>query len=172
MNDFRPEEKNVVYIGEGVSVNGAVRAQDIVVVDGSVDGEISCAQLIVGVTGVVNGVITVTEADVYGKIGSDITIKELLIVRASGRVEGKWTYGEIEVEKGGILSGSAESTEYQGERRPMKEERMAPPPVQHSSSHASSPYKRPELIVNEGAPQDETRVASLASRVLRDRKKI
>ena len=28
MSDFRPDEKNVVYIGEGVSMTGSVQAQD------------------------------------------------------------------------------------------------------------------------------------------------
>lgn len=161
MSDFRPEEKDVVYIGEGVSLSGAIQAQDTVVVDGSVDGEIACGQLIVGPTGVVNGTISVSEADVYGKVGSDITVKQLLIVRSSGRIEGKWTYGEIEVEKGGVLSGSAESTEYHSpDHRSTSEDR---------SSQAS--YKKPELIVNEAATE-ETRVANLANRGLRERKRV
>lgn len=161
MTDFRPEEKDVVYIGEGATLSGAIQAQDTVIVDGAVDGEISCTQLVVGPTGVVNGTISVSDADVYGKIGSDITVKQLLIVRASGRIEGKWTYGEIEVEKGAALSGTAEPTEYRPvERKPAKEERVA-----HSS------FKKPELIVSESA-HEEMRVASLASRALRDRKRI
>jgi cytoskeletal protein CcmA (bactofilin family) len=161
MSDFRPEEKDVVYIGEGVTLSGAIQAQDTVVVDGAVDGEISCSQLIVGSTGVVNGTIAVSDADVYGKVGSDITVKQLLIVRSSGRIEGKWTYGEIEVEKGGVLSGTAESTEYRSpERKSAKDER---------STHSS--FKKPELIVSETA-HEEMRVASLANRALRDRKRL
>jgi len=161
MSDFRPEEKDVVYIGEGVSLSGAIQAQDTVVVDGSVEGEIACSQLIVGPTGEVNGAISVSEADVYGKLGSDITVKQLLIVRSSGRIEGKWTYGEIEVEKGGVLSGSGESTEYHSsDHRPAREER---------SSRSS--YKKPELIVNKTA-SEELRVANLASRALRERRRV
>jgi cytoskeletal protein CcmA (bactofilin family) len=45
MSSFRPEEKNVVYVGEGVTLNGAIHAQDTVVVDGTVDGEVTCSQL-------------------------------------------------------------------------------------------------------------------------------
>jgi cytoskeletal protein CcmA (bactofilin family) len=161
MTDFRPEERDVVYIGEGASLSGAIRAQDTVIVDGAVEGEITCAQLIVGPTGVVNGTINVTEADVHGKIGADVTVKQLLMVRASGRVEGKWTYGEIEVEKGAALSGTAEPTEYRAaERKAVREERTV-----------ASGFKKPELIVNEPT-HEEPRVASLASRALRDRRRI
>jgi len=163
MTDFRPEEKDVVYIGAGASVKGAIQAQDRVVVDGAVDGEITCSQLIVGPNGVVNGVVCVSEADIYGKICSDVTVRQLLTVRASGRVEGKWTYGEIEVEKGGVLSGSAESTEHRPDRKVGREER---------ASHSN--FNRPELIADEAARPEETspRVASLASRALRERKRI
>ncbi len=164
MSDFRPDEKNVVYIGEGVSMTGSVNAQDIVVVDGNIEGEVTCNQLIVGPSGVVTGVISVSEADVHGKIGADISVKELLIVRSSGRVEGKWVYGEIEVEKGGLLSGEAESTEFRAEPENDKHE-----------SQLRQTFKKPELIPSESAleasPLEIGRVASLAKRVLRERKR-
>jgi cytoskeletal protein CcmA (bactofilin family) len=167
MTEFRPEEKDVVYIGEGVSLTGSVQADDIVVVDGNVDGEVTCSQLIVGPSGVVTGIISVSEADVYGKIGTDISVKQLLIVRSSGRVEGKWVYGEIEVEKGGVLAGMAEATEFRAE--PEQE------PLAKQEPAARQGYKRPELVAEieeqEASSLERGRVASLASRALRDRKR-
>ncbi|HXY59334.1 MAG TPA: polymer-forming cytoskeletal protein [Methylocystis sp.] len=159
MSSFRPSEKDVVYIGEGVSLTGSVQAQDTVVVDGNIEGEVSCAQLIVGPTGVVDGAVSVSEADIYGKIGADIVVKQLLTVRASGRIEGKWTYGEIEVERGAVLAGAAESTEYRsGERKPGKENAA---PARGFKNFELAPVKR-EGIGN---------VASLATRALQDRKR-
>lgn len=157
MAEFRPEEKNVVYIGEGVSLSGSIQAQDVVVVDGNVEGEIWCNQLIVGETGVVNGKIAVTEADIYGRVGSDIAVKQLMIVRSSGRVEGKWIYGEIEVEKGGILTGSAESTEIRSERKSGKEDKIT--------------TKKPELLVHDIAAHEAVHAPSIATRALREREK-
>lgn len=162
MKDFRPEEKNVVYIGEGVSLTGSVKAQDTVVVDGMVEGEVSCSQLIVGPSGVVNGAISVSDADIYGRIGTDITIKQLLIVRSTGRVEGRWIYGEIEVEKGGVLFGTAESTELRSERKATKDEK----------SSAVKSFEKPALVASNdedgaaGAP-----VTNISARALRDRRK-
>lgn len=162
MKDFRPEEKNVVYIGEGVSVTGAVKAQDTVVIDGMVDGEITCSQLIVGPSGVVNGVISVSDADIYGRIGTDISIKQLLIVRSTGRVEGKWIYGEIEVEKGGVLFGTAESTEIRSERKATKDEKPS----------TFKTFEKPALV----ASNDEDPAApagNISTRALRgDRRKV
>jgi len=39
MSNFRPEEKNVVYVGEGVTLSGAINAKDTVVVDGTVEAK-------------------------------------------------------------------------------------------------------------------------------------
>ncbi|MBU3890469.1 polymer-forming cytoskeletal protein [Methylosinus sp. KRF6] len=163
MKDFRPEEKNVVYIGEGVSLTGSVKAQDTIVVDGAIDGEISCSQLIVGPSGVVNGTISVSDADIYGRIGTDITIKQLLIVRSTGRVEGKWIYGEIEVEKGGVLFGTAESTEIRSERKP------AGPKDEKAGSFKR--FEKPELVSSNEADAEAAPVTSISSRALRDRRK-
>lgn len=162
MGNFKAKERNVVYIGEGVTVKGELQAADRVVVDGVVEGEVVCEQLIVGPAGVVSGAVAVSEADIYGRIGSDISVEHLLIVRASARIEGNWIYGEIEVERGGVLMGSADSTEARSERKF---------PVREKAAHA--PYRRPEPIVDEPpAPVEELRVASIAARTLRERRKM
>lgn len=163
MTKFRPEEKNVVYVGEGVTVIGAIHAQDVVVVDGTVDGEIICDQLIVGENGVVNGKVAVFEADIFGIIGAEVSVKQRLAVRSTGRVEGKWVYGEIEVEKGGVLSGEAESTGFRSsDRKSDKDDRAAPELI-----------KKPETPIRESstAKGEPMRVPSVATRVLRDRNK-
>jgi cytoskeletal protein CcmA (bactofilin family) len=162
MKDFRPEEKNVVYIGEGVSVTGSVKAQDTVVVDGMVDGEITCSQLIVGASGVVNGVISVSDADIYGRIGTDISIKQLLVVRSTGRVEGKWIYGEIEVEKGGVLFGTAESTEIRSERKP---------PVKDEKPSSFKTFDKPALVASNDEDAASGAAVGASTRALRDRRK-
>ncbi|QGM46608.1 polymer-forming cytoskeletal protein [Methylocystis heyeri] len=158
MSDFRPEEKNAVYIGEGVRVTGVISAEDTVVVDGIVEGEIACERLVIGPTGVVQGTVAVTDADIHGKVGSEITVKQLLVVRATGRVEGKWGYGEIEVEKGGVLSGQGESTGLLFEEEEQSVSRVS--------------------VVNARAEEEDEveaanlRVASVASRTLRERRKL
>jgi cytoskeletal protein CcmA (bactofilin family) len=159
MLDFRPEQKNVMYVGEGVTMKGAIQAQEIVVVDGTVEGEIICGQLIVGASGVVNGTITVSDADVHGKIGTEVSVKQLLLIRSTGRVEGKWVYGEIAVEKGGVLSGSGESTGF------SRAERKGEAPASPAAS-------KPELVVAAAAnDQIDSGRRSPAARAFRDRKR-
>jgi cytoskeletal protein CcmA (bactofilin family) len=167
MTKFRPAEKNVVYVGEGVILEGKIHALDGVVVDGTVVGEITCDQLIVGESGVVNGHVAVFDADIYGKMGTHIAVKQRLVVRATGRVEGKWVYGEIEVEKGGILSGEGESTGFRSADRKSDISRK-------SDKDEKSPLaqlKKTEIAFEEtsSAKGETQRVASVATRAHRDR---
>ena len=110
MAEFRPEEENVIYVGDGATVTGSLAAEGVVVIDGKIEGEVTCGHIIIGPSGAIDGKITVTSADIYGEVGADISIKQLMIVRASGRVQGSWICGEIEVERGGILTGDARSS--------------------------------------------------------------
>ncbi|ULO24937.1 polymer-forming cytoskeletal protein [Methylocystis sp. SB2] len=103
--DFRPEEENVAYIGAGVTLKGEISASDLIIVDGAIEGDVSARVIQVGQGGVIRGKVSATEADVSGWISDHIEIKQLLVVRATGRVEGKITYGEIELEKGAVIAG-------------------------------------------------------------------
>ena len=114
--DFRPDEPNVAYIGEGVSFKGSISVPDAVVIDGVVEGDVTARTIKVGPSGSIKGSITSTDADVHGVVMERIEVKQLLIVRSTGRVEGTVTYGEVQVEKGAIISGGFESTESRSER--------------------------------------------------------
>ncbi len=114
MPTFRPDQENSVYIGQGAELTGELRAQDIIVVDGAFDGEISCNHLVVGQTGVVKGKIVVSSAEVAGQVSAEITAKQLMTVRATGRVEGSWDCGALEVARGAVLNGSANVAETTG----------------------------------------------------------
>jgi cytoskeletal protein CcmA (bactofilin family) len=111
MATFRPDEENSVYIGEGAELTGAIRARDAIVIDGAFDGDIVGNHLLVGPTGVVKGRISVLTADISGVVSAELAVKALLSVRATGRVEGSWDCGAIEVARGGTLNGSAQVTE-------------------------------------------------------------
>ena len=111
MATFRPDQENSVYIGQGVELTGEIRARDVIVVDGAYDGEIVCNHLIVGPTGSVKGKITATSAEISGHVSAEIATKQLMAVRSTGRVEGSWDCGAIEVARGAVLNGSANVAE-------------------------------------------------------------
>jgi cytoskeletal protein CcmA (bactofilin family) len=111
MATFRPDEDDSVYIGQGAELTGAIKASGAVVIDGSFDGEIACGHLLVGETGMVKGTVEAETADISGHVNADLTTRHLLAVGATGRVEGKWDCGALEVTRGGVLNGSAHVVE-------------------------------------------------------------
>lgn len=108
---FRPDQENVAYIGAGVTLKGEISVPDLIVVDGTIEGDITARVVCVGQTGVIRGNISATEADISGWITDHIEIKQLLIVRSTGRVEGRVMYGEIELEKGAVVTGDLSATD-------------------------------------------------------------
>lgn len=119
---FRPDQENVAYIGSGVTVKGEVSVPDLVVVDGTIEGNITARVVCVGQTGVIRGNISATEADISGWISDHIEIKQLLVVRATGRIEGKVMYGEIELEKGAVVTGELSATDdYRAVAKPIQQ---------------------------------------------------
>ena len=48
-------------------------------------------------------------ADVHGRFEGELVVSKRLLIRAGGHVSGQITYGEIEIESGGAISGAIES---------------------------------------------------------------
>ena len=117
---FRPSEKNVAYIGEGVSLKGEISVPDVFVVDGGVEGDVTARAIHVGPEGSVKGNIVSTDADIHGTITEKIEVKQLLTVRSTGRIEGSVSYGEVQIERGAVIAGTFSSTDFRSEKRLAK----------------------------------------------------
>ena len=87
-------DANRLYIGEGVTIKGEISVPDTLVVCGSLEGDVSVGNLVVGETGAIKGRITVAEnAEISGKVFEKLDVKCLLILRSTGRVDGNISYG-------------------------------------------------------------------------------
>jgi cytoskeletal protein CcmA (bactofilin family) len=102
---FRTGAPNSAYIGEGVTVKGAIFVPDEIVVDGVVEGDVTAQSIRIGASGTIKGKVVSTDADVSGTLGENTEVKEFLVIRSSGRVEGHVNCGDVEVEKGAVLAG-------------------------------------------------------------------
>lgn len=163
MATFRPDQENSVYLGQGAELTGELRAQDIIVVDGTFEGEISCNHLIVGQTGVVKGKVVVSSLEVAGQVSAEITARQLMSLRATGRVEGSWDCGAIEVARGAVLNGSAnvaETTAAPPRREALPERRVAPALIEDQT-------QEPEEVAAIAAPLAPRRLTKLNLRVPR-----
>jgi cytoskeletal protein CcmA (bactofilin family) len=102
---FMPEQGNAAYIGAGVVLNGDILVPDVLVIDGVIEGDVSARVVFVGGAGVIRGKINAVEADIGGAIFGEVHVTRRLAIRATGRVEGRVSYGEITLEKGAVLEG-------------------------------------------------------------------
>jgi len=95
-----------LIIGPGVSVKGEITSCNRLIVEGKIEAKLAdCPNVIIKDGGVFNGESTTDDADVQGSFEGNLTVRKRLLVRATGRVSGTIAYGELEIERGGKISG-------------------------------------------------------------------
>jgi cytoskeletal protein CcmA (bactofilin family) len=98
-------ENSCAFFGEGVTFKGSITAPERIIVHGTVEGDLVARDLLVGPTGTIKGNVKVDQADIQGKVLQNIEARVCLSLRKTGRIEGSAVYGDIEIEKGGVLAG-------------------------------------------------------------------
>ena len=106
-NIFKSETQingqSALIIGEGAIIKGEIKEENEINVQGLIEGDISCKNLIVGKTGSIKGKIKANTLYVEGNIEGEIDIRELLKLMSSSYVSGKITYGSLQINEGGKL---------------------------------------------------------------------
>ena len=105
---MEPEHKKLI-VGRDISLNGEIRTCDTLVVEGRVEAVLQdCKNIEILAPGEFKGAAEVDVADISGQFNGDLTARQRLIVRTGGKVLGKIRYGQLEIERGGVLSGEVE----------------------------------------------------------------
>lgn len=99
-------QNGCLVVGEGVNLSGNFVVPNSASISGTIEGDLTAREIIVGTTGVLKGKATADLVDVHGEIHEKVTSNKALFVRATGKVNGAVQYAEIEIEKGGDLQGS------------------------------------------------------------------
>jgi cytoskeletal protein CcmA (bactofilin family) len=107
-----PESKRLI-VGHGISLSGEITACDRLIVEGSVQVTLNETKAIeITETGrFTNGKAEVEEAEISGVYEGELTVRTRLLIRSTGRVQGTVRYGELELERGGKLSGNVSMLE-------------------------------------------------------------
>lgn len=101
-----------LIVGRDIVLTGEIRACQKLVVEGRVEASLSESRSIeISETGVFKGSAAIETADISGRFEGDITVYGRLSLRSTGRIIGSIRYAQIEVEKGGILSGQVDILE-------------------------------------------------------------
>src|SRR6266513_1821836 len=102
-------DRRTMIIGPGMSFSGEIGSCDRLIVGGSIKATLpKCQHVIIAETGVFSGHASTDNADVRGRFDGELVVRKRLLIRAGGHVSGNITYGEIEIESGGTMSGTIE----------------------------------------------------------------
>jgi len=91
-------------IGADVTITGNISATADLHIDGTVDGDITCASIVQGEKSAINGAVIADSARLSGKVTGSITAKELVILK-SARIEGDVHYDALTIEQGAEVDG-------------------------------------------------------------------
>ncbi len=91
-------------LGADITIRGDVEAKGEVQIDGTIDGDVDCSQLIVGERANINGAIKADAVLVRGKVVGKIEAKQVELMR-SARVQGDIWHETMSIEAGAYLDG-------------------------------------------------------------------
>lgn len=92
------------FIAPETVISGDIATEGQIHVDGRVDGDVKCAQLIQGGDGVIAGSIHADDARLAGTVEGTVSARTL-IVEASAKILGDVAYETISIEAGAEIEG-------------------------------------------------------------------
>jgi cytoskeletal protein CcmA (bactofilin family) len=99
-------EGRTLTVGEGLSLTGTIGSCDRLVVAGTIKADVAdCRDLEISQTGTYTGSAKIEFAEIAGKFDGTIEVSGRLRILATGRVHGSVRCAQIEVERGGRISG-------------------------------------------------------------------
>jgi cytoskeletal protein CcmA (bactofilin family) len=104
-----------LIVGRGVSFAGEISYCDWLVVEGNLQANIEgCNNLTIAQSGEVGGYASAQNVDVRGRFDGDLVALNRLLIRATGHVSGVVSYREVEIERGGQISGEVHMLKHGG----------------------------------------------------------
>ena len=91
-------------ISENTRVNGDIISNTILHIDGHVEGDISCDELVIGVKGVVEGAVTAKSLQLFGTLNGRVSAENVFIAK-SAKLIGDATHVSIAIEPGAFIDG-------------------------------------------------------------------
>jgi len=101
-----PAEGKMLIVGRDIALSGAISACDRLIVEGRVEANLAdCREMEIAESGTFKGKAEIDVADISGTFEGELTVRELLTIRATGRVIGRIVFHQLEVERGGEIVG-------------------------------------------------------------------
>ncbi len=91
-------------ISENTKVTGDIISTGIIHIDGRVEGDISCEELVIGLKGTVIGSVNANNLHLYGQLQGKAVVDKLFVAKTA-KLLGDATHNQIAIEPGAYIDG-------------------------------------------------------------------
>ena len=104
-----PEGGSKLTVGPNIKLKGVeITDCDTLVVEGMVEATMDSRVIQIAQQGAFKGSAEIDIAEIRGVFDGNLTVRQKLVIYATGKVTGKIRYGKVVIEEGGQLSGDIE----------------------------------------------------------------
>lgn len=104
--------KDLNLIGTGTTVDGKIRTQGSIRIDGKLTGEVHAAEnLAVGTSGEIDGGVNGKNVTIGGKVKGNITAADKLVLEGKSSVRGDVRAARLVIDEGAQFDGRVSMTE-------------------------------------------------------------
>lgn len=94
-------------IVEGTEIEGDIRSESNIRIDGKFTGNISTkGRLVIGPSGFVDGTVQCADSEIEGGLKGKINVNQLLSLKATAKVEGEIYTDKLSIEPGASFTGT------------------------------------------------------------------
>ena len=102
-----PESTSINLIGAGTVIQGDIKSNGDIRIDGTLIGSLNVkGKLVIGTSGNLDGETLCQNADVSGSIKGKITVNELLSLKSSAKLTGDIITNKLAIEPGASFTGT------------------------------------------------------------------
>lgn len=98
-----------LIVGPNIKLKGVeIQDCDTLFVEGTVEATMDSRVIQIAQQGMFKGSAEVDVAEIHGAFDGNLTVRQRLVIHATGKVTGRIRYGKVVIEEGGQLSGDIE----------------------------------------------------------------
>jgi cytoskeletal protein CcmA (bactofilin family) len=107
--------RRILTVGNDILLKGEIATCDRLVIEGKVEATLNNVHTVeIAESGSFKGSAEIEDAEISGLFEGDLVVRNRLVIYSTGKVRGKISFGEIEIERGGELTG--EISLFKGEK--------------------------------------------------------
>lgn len=128
LNTKHNQNERVLTVGNDILLKGEITTCDRLVIEGNVDATVSeVNKMELAESGSFKGTAEVEYAEISGTFEGNLVVRGGLVIHRTGKVSGNISYGEIEIARGGSLTGEIKiiAAKSEGKISKAKEDKIA-----------------------------------------------